>query len=188
MIYFCEILRQRTIVYIVSRNEIATFNHGELTSNNRTEKLAWGKAKTFFPRANLALLELASGESPPPGSGWLTEIVVLDQATVTTYGGIVHARNASRIVGHDRAHVNLFDTAVGFAFSKTHLFPRRDTTAIAVDGIVVPQEREGANCFIGPEAILPGGWPHHLFDGTQEGFEAEWRLAFPTNDPPKWPR
>ena len=40
MIFFSEIPRQRTIVFIVPRREIAVFRQRELVSGNKTEKVS----------------------------------------------------------------------------------------------------------------------------------------------------
>jgi hypothetical protein len=187
MIFFSEIPRQRTIVFIVPRREVAVFRQRELVSGNRIEKVSWKKAKqTLFPHANLASIELAADQSPDPGTGWVTEIFAIDQSQVTTYGGKLIARHTARIIAYDRAGINLFDNSLGFALTLAQLFPRSGATAIAIQGVVVPQG-EGANCFIGPEAIIAPGWPHHVFDGTPTGLEAPWRTVFPTADPPRWP-
>jgi hypothetical protein len=188
MIYFCEIPHQRTLVYIVTHNDVATFRQGELTTNNRQERLTWRNAKRYLARASLASLELPEDDLPQPGStGWAKRIVVVDKAIVTTYGGTVNARDESRVIGYDHAHLNLFDKAVGFGFSKTQLFPHAGTTAVAIEGIIVPQDREGANCFSGPDAFTAQGWPDHPFDGTPEGFEQAWRESALRGEPPAWP-
>jgi hypothetical protein len=188
MIFFSEIPRQRTIVFIVPRREIAVFRQRELVSGNRIEKVLWRKAKqTLFPHANLASVELAADQSPDPGTGWVTEIFAIDESQVTTYGDNVIAKHTARINAYERAGITLFDNALGFALTGAQLFPHSSATAIGIQGVVVPQG-DGANCFIGPEAIIAPGWPHHAFDGTQAGFEATWwRTVFPTVDPPRWP-
>ena len=186
MIFFSEIPRQRTIVFIVPRRDIAVFRQRELVSGNKTEKVSWRKAKTLFPLANLAAIELAKDQSPDPGTGWVTEIFAIDQSQVTTYGGKVIARNTARINAYERAGITLFDNTLGFALTGAQLFPHSGATAIGVQGVVVPQGA-GANCFIGPEAIIPSGWPHHVFDGTPAGLEDPWRTVFPAVDPPRWP-
>lgn len=186
LICFTELRRQRTLVYIVVRGE-ATFTSGELTAGPTAKHYLWKEAKFLFPEADLAALELASGQSPPPGStGWAHRIFVLGQSEVTTYGGTVTARDTARIIGHNRAGIQLLDKSIGFAFSGAQLFPHEEATAIAIEGVVVPQ-KSGANCFVGTGSIIPSDWPHHPFDGTQASFEAAWRTTCPTADPPRWP-
>jgi hypothetical protein len=184
VIYYAELTRRRTFVFIVTRGD-AVFKHRELQLGPKVESIKWTAAKRLFKTANLEAIE--KGEPPPPeATGYVTEVVVINQAEVTMIGGKAIARDSARIIARERAHVKLLDQSTGFAFSKAQLFPHREATAIAIEGLIVPLER-GANCFVGPEAMIAPGFDSHQFDGTQQGFESVWRSVFSTKDPPRWP-
>lgn len=187
MIYSCEITQQRLLVYVVPRDETAVFRNGEAVISAKRRHLKWKEARALFPEAQLPMLELASGQSPPLKAEWTTEVISLGNSRVTVYGGLARARETSIIIGYEAATIKLYDQAVGFAFSGTRLFAYADAFAIGVQGSVFCQEAAGANCFIGPEAHIQPGWPHHSFDGTAAGLEKEWRIALPRHMLPQWP-
>jgi len=151
------------------------------------QEISWNTLNHWLMVYELEAMGVGSTRPNPLNGDWLTEIVALKAAYVTTSGAKVYARENAVVVGYKEARIKLADRSVGFAFSGTVLYPQHGAIAVGISGSIEPFEAEEVLCFASPQVRVAPGFYHHSFNGTESDFRRAWQSVQPGIKAPSWP-
>src|SRR5215472_12625252 len=100
MIYHSRFPDIKLVVFVIDKTTVCQFKKGQLVNDKDDHTIVDG-TKTYEELTGLGVDGIHS--SGTGRGGWATEVVALDSARVTIYGGIVHAHGSSTVIVLEKA-------------------------------------------------------------------------------------